>query len=67
MKDMGFPIDVFWLDENFRVVWIKRDFLPESFPEVALPEVKARYVLEVASSVAEKAQIKIGDNLQFIK
>ncbi len=47
MKDMQFPIDVIWLDEQLRIVDIKKDFTPQSYPEIASPKQPARFVLEV--------------------
>lgn len=46
MKDMNFPIDIFWLDENYQIVdsWLDAD--PASFPKSVAPKTKAKYVLE---------------------
>ena len=46
MKDMLFPIDILWLDENFQIVgsWLNAD--PTSYPKSVTPKVKAKYVLE---------------------
>jgi len=46
MKDMRFPIDILWFDENGELVGKKEEATPESFPEVFYPESPARYVLE---------------------
>ncbi|MEK6847268.1 MAG: DUF192 domain-containing protein, partial [Nanoarchaeota archaeon] len=45
MKDMKFPIDVIWLDENYRVVDIAYYVRPDSFPKVFEPKVPAKYIL----------------------
>jgi hypothetical protein len=66
MKDMNFPIDVIWFDESFRVIFIKNNFQPSSFPEIVYPTTEARYVLEVPSGFALKHQIRIGDPLKII-
>jgi uncharacterized membrane protein (UPF0127 family) len=65
MKDMLFPIDVFWLDKNGVVVTIKKNFLPSSYPEQVSPTSKALYVLETSAGVAERDHIEIGATLKF--
>ncbi len=64
MKDMNFPIDVLWLDENFRIIFIKTDFSPTSFPETIYPSSPARFVLEIPAGFVRTHQIKIGDTLK---
>ncbi|MFO0718438.1 MAG: DUF192 domain-containing protein [Candidatus Paceibacterota bacterium] len=63
MKDMKFPIDIVWIDENFHVIYIKEDAKPESFPEIFIPPKEAMYVLEVNSGFVEKNKIKVGDRV----
>lgn len=73
MKDMNFAIDIIWIDEDFRVVYIKENATPESYlsvgkagPETFSPQKKARYVLEVNSSFSEKNNLKVGDFVRFL-
>ncbi len=70
MKDMKFPIDIIWIDENFNmVIYIKKDARPGSYPETYGPSSdsieNAKYVLEVPSGFAEKNNLKIGDRVGF--
>jgi uncharacterized membrane protein (UPF0127 family) len=65
MKDMLFSIDIIWLDANKKIVLIKHDAKPESFPESFGGEVKAKYVLEVSSGFAKQNNLKIGDRVEF--
>ncbi len=65
MKDMLFPIDVLWLDSNMKVVHIKENFLPESYPASESSPVLSRFVLEVQSGFVGKQGIKIGDVLSL--
>ncbi len=65
MKDMKFPIDVIWLDADFRVVDIAKDIKPDSFPRVFEPSQPALYILEVNAGFADKNQIKKGDVLKL--
>jgi len=66
MKDMNFPIDIIWLDENFKVVFLKENALPESFPETFSSRENAKYVLEVASGFSEKNNLKEGDTFKIL-
>jgi len=65
MKDMSFPIDIIWIDENLKVVYIKENAMPQSFPEIFTPSVSAMYTLEVIASTTEKKKIKIGDDVNL--
>src|SRR3989344_45500 len=53
MKDMNFPIDIIWFAEDLKVVYIKKDARPESYPETYKPFKDAKYVLEVVSGFSE--------------
>lgn len=63
MKDMNFPIDIIWIDENWRVIGITEDIKPETFPETFSPESPAEFVLEVNAGVASKIGIRVGDSV----
>lgn len=65
MKDTLIPLDMVWLDGDKRVVYIQKNVLPESFPEVYMPSTPALYVLEFNSGFADKHKINIGDLIQF--
>jgi len=66
MKDMNFPIDIIWLGEDMKVIYIKKNALPESYPELYGPEADAGYVLEVGAGFSDKNNLQIGDSAQFI-
>jgi hypothetical protein len=61
MKDMLFPIDIIWLDNDLSIIDFKKDVLPESYPEIFKPKEKAKYVLEVGTGFIDLHQISIGD------
>src|SRR3989344_1777231 len=61
MKQMNFPLDIIWFDQNFKIVSLQKNLLPQSHPTVFYPGKNSRYVLEVNSGFAEKSKIKIGD------
>lgn len=65
MKDMEIPIDVVWLDRERRVVYIAREVLPESYPEVYRSNIPARYVVEFAAGTVQERAIRIGMTAQF--
>lgn len=65
MKDMNFPIDIIWMDEDLKIVYIKKDAKPELYPEQYQSDDNAKYVLEVVSGFSEKNNLKIGDSALF--
>lgn len=65
MKDMKIPIDIVWLDADKRVVFIKQNAQPDSFPEVLEPPVDTRYVIEIAAGRSDDLGIRLGDQAQF--
>lgn len=67
MKDMNFPIDIIWIGEDLRVVYIKKNALPQLYPETYTPDVDAKYVLETVSGFSEKNNIKEGDGVEFAR
>lgn len=67
MKDMNFAIDMIWLDADWKVVGLKKDAKPESYPEAFGPEENSLYVLEVVSGLIQKENLKIGDHVKFTK
>ena len=66
MKDMNFALDIIWIGEDLRVVYIKKNAEPESYPETFMPNRNARYVLEVLSQFSEKNNLKEGDRVKFL-
>lgn len=67
MKDMNFPIDIIWLDEDNKVVTVKDRISPDSFPKTFRPTKPAKNVIEVASGTVGKLKIKSGDRLNLIE
>jgi uncharacterized protein len=66
MKDMNFPIDIIWLNENFKVIYIKKNAEPSSYPDSFGSGVDSKYVLEVNSGFSEKNNLKEGDLVKFL-
>jgi uncharacterized membrane protein (UPF0127 family) len=61
MKDMKFAIDIVWLDDSRRVVAIKEDASPDSYPEVFYPKTQTRYVVELPAGTVSRDAISVGD------
>lgn len=71
MRDMQFPIDIIWLQNN-KVVDIEQNVQPEpdkSEPELTVykPDQESDMVLEVSAGWVKKNKIKEGDKLKVLK
>lgn len=66
MKDMNFPLDMIWLNKDLKVVYVKKEVLPESYPKTFIPSENAKYVLEVPAGFSEKNNLQVGDSALFI-
>jgi len=60
MKDMKFPIDIIWIDENLQIINIEKNITPDTFPKKFIPQLPAKYVLEVNGGWSDKNEIKEG-------
>ena len=58
-----FPIDVAWLDKNFKVVDFKQSIAPFSLYHA--PKKPAKYVLELPERTIKKTKTKIGDLIKI--
>lgn len=65
MKDMKFPIDIIWIDENYKVIDITKNILPDTFPQSFQPAYPVKYVLEVNANWADRNFIRVGDLVSF--
>ena len=65
MKDMNFPIDIIWISEDKKIVYIKKDARPELYPETYGGEQNSKYVLELVSGFSDKYNLKEGDKVSF--
>ena len=66
MKDMNYPIDIVWLNEEKRVVDFATNVQPSSYPNKTFtPKEEARYVLEFKSGIVEEKGIKAGQEAVF--
>lgn len=67
MKDMNFPIDIIWFDENRKIIYIEKNATPESYPQSFGPDENAKYVLEIVAGFTEKYNIKVGDTISVLR
>ena len=67
MKDTLIPLDIIWIGENQKVAFIGKNIQPckTLICPATNPLVKARYVLEVNSGIAEKTGLKVGDSVEL--
>ncbi|MDO8579709.1 MAG: DUF192 domain-containing protein [bacterium] len=66
MKDMLFPIDILWIDDNFTVVSIKKNVSPNTFPKTFFPKKTGRYVMEFTAGVLDVLGVIDGDKVSII-
>ena len=65
MRDMKFPIDIVWLDEHKKVVDIRQNVEPSTYPASFCPAQNASYVVEVQAGLSAKAGVVVGEQIQF--
>ncbi len=65
MKDMLFPIDIIWLDENFIISEFKEDVSPETFPEIFKPKSDVLFVMEVPAGSVQKYSLTTGQRIEI--
>lgn len=65
MKDMRFPIDMYWLDNDKRVVFSATDVQPSSYPNKYCPNMQTRYVIEMHGGVGKELLLDYNDIVPF--
>ena len=66
MMNMSFPIDIVWINSDYKIVDIVKDAQPcKIFCPSYKPKEKARYVIEVNAGFTDKHSIKIGDKVKI--
>ena len=67
MKDMNFPLDIIWINDDGIVVSVERGVAVESYPKAFINQSNARYVLEINAGLAEKFGLYIGSKVKITK
>ena len=62
---MKFPLDMIWINADKKVVYVKKNVQPSTYPNTFCPDQPALYVIEVNAGVADKAYLSPGSQLQF--
>lgn len=65
MKDMTFPLDIIWINQNGVVVAIERELTPETYPKTYINGADASYVLEINAGLSEKFGLYLGSKVNF--
>ncbi len=68
MKDMAFPLDIIWINENGVVVSIERNVTPESYTntkKIYMNQADASYVLEINAGLSEKFGLYLGSKVKM--
>lgn len=68
MKDCKFPIDIIWMDDRKKIIYLSEKTPPcrsDPCPLYGPKSGKALYVIEVVSGFAQKEKLKPGMKIQF--
>lgn len=66
MKDMNFPIDMLWINDDKTIVTVEPRVSPDTYPaKTFCPDRPAQYVLELNAGVAEDSGWGVGTKLKF--
>jgi len=66
MKNVLFPLDIIWIDQDKEIVFIKKNAQPcKDLCEGIKPNKKAKYVLEINAGAVDEIGISVGDKLEF--
>lgn len=63
MKDMLFAIDILWISEDGRIVDMRENVSPDTYPETFTPSSPALYVLELPAGYAQEYGVRVGDRV----
>ena len=68
MKDMKFPIDIIWLDNDGKVVHIEQNLQPCVSVLICTsysPNIDSQYVLETVAGFTQRHNISVGTNIDI--
>ena len=66
MKNTYIPLDIFFLDENMKIIGFKENNEPHSLKSIMIDK-PSRYVLEMNGGSKIRHNLKIGDKINFIE
>jgi uncharacterized membrane protein (UPF0127 family) len=65
VKDMLFPVDIVWINDDGIVVNIERNVSPDSYPKTYINESPASYVLEMNAKGSLERGLYIGSKVKI--
>lgn len=68
MKNMDFPIDILWLDENLDIVHFVKNAppcQPDQQCQSYVNQIPAQYVLELSPGLIEQFSLELGQTAEF--
>lgn len=65
MKDMLFPLDLVWLDEDKTVTAITNNLSPATYPNTVTADTEVKYVIEIPAGKSASLGIATGTILKF--
>jgi uncharacterized membrane protein (UPF0127 family) len=65
MKDMNFPIDIIWINEQKQIVHIAHSVDPDTYPLTVVSQESARYVLEIPAGDTYRYGFEKGTRIDF--
>jgi len=68
MKNMNFPLDILWLNQEKRIVHIESHVAPCKNPDCPsyFSPLPAMYVLELKTGIVKANQLKLYDKIEFV-
>ncbi|MEK7478152.1 MAG: DUF192 domain-containing protein [Patescibacteria group bacterium] len=64
MKDMNYPLDIIWVDNNYQIVDITPNLSPSTYPQTFTSKKSAGFVLEVSAGFSKKNQVRVGETIK---
>lgn len=65
MKDMNYPIDIIWINQDKKIVGAEEDVEPDTYPKTFSPKEPVMYALEVPVGFYYVGGFHVGDVLSF--
>ena len=68
MRDMQFPLDIIWINQNMKIVGSEKNLQPcNRYCSLFKPNSNVKYVLEINANQSEQYNFKSGDSVNFGK
>ncbi len=67
MKDMYFPLDIIWISDDYKIVWIEKQVSPQTYPRSFVSQTPALFVLEISAGLSDEFGFAVGDSVSVEK